>query len=275
MSICMEEVGRGNLSISENFIDNIKISNNEMSILINGFTNMVSSLKQLLKDSHEVTDIVEENASILQRVASSTSQSAREVALAVESVAKGAEDQNKQNQESVVLLNDLSNDINNVNTAINKIRDISQATMKMSQDTKESLDTLSDSTNSTIDSATNIYTYVKSLGDEASNISNILNLVKSVNDQTNLLALNAAIEAARNGKYGRGFAVVADEVRNLSYQTQNAINTIANTVKAIHEKKEFAMKEVEKSMEKFNNQLPIVNQTTETFNQIFSEMESE
>ncbi|NLM13308.1 MAG: methyl-accepting chemotaxis protein [Epulopiscium sp.] len=274
MSQYMEEVGHGNLNIADHFIDKVKISNHEMSILVNGFTNMVSSLKQLLKNSHEVTDIVEKNASELQKVASFTSQSAKEVALAVENVAKGAEEQNIQTQESVVLLNDLSNEINNVHAAIHKIRDISQATMKMSQDTKESLDILTDNTNSTIDSANNIYTYVKSLGDEASNISNILNLVKSVNDQTNLLALNAAIEAARAGKYGKGFAVVADEVRNLSYQTQNAINTIADMVKAIHEKKECAMQEVEKSMTKFNNQIPIVHQTTETFNQIFVKMEN-
>ncbi|NLK97997.1 methyl-accepting chemotaxis protein [Defluviitalea saccharophila] len=274
MSQYMEEVGRGNLNVVDQFEKKVTISNQEMATLVNGFTNMVSSLRQLLKNSHEVTDIVEENASVLQKVASSTSQSAREVALAVESLAKGAEEQSMQTQGSVLLLNDLSNDINNVHSAIYKIRDISQATMKMSQDTKESLDILSDNTNSTINSANNIYTYVKSLGDEASNISNILNLVKSVNDQTNLLALNAAIEAARAGKYGKGFAVVADEVRNLSYQTQNAINTIAETVKAIHEKKEFAMQEVEKSMTKFNSQIPIVNQTNETFNQIFVKMEN-
>jgi len=270
----MEEVGLGHLNIADQFMEQVKISTHEMSLLVNGFTNMVSSLKQLLKNSHEVTEIVEENASMLQKVAFSTSQSAKEIALAVESVAKGAEEQNIQTQSSVLLLNDLSDDINTVNTAIYKIQDISQTTMKMSQDTKESLEILTDNTKSTINSANNIYTYVKSLGDEASNISKILDLVKSVNDQTNLLALNAAIEAARAGKYGKGFAVVAEEVRNLSDQTQNAINTIANTINAIHEKKEYAMREVEKSMEKFSSQIPIVNQTTKTFDQIFAKMES-
>ncbi|MBZ4667397.1 MAG: methyl-accepting chemotaxis sensory transducer [Defluviitaleaceae bacterium] len=270
----MEEVGLGHLNIADQFMEQVKISTHEMSLLVNGFTNMVSSLKQLLKNFHEVTEIVEENASMLQKVAFSTSQSAKEIALAVESVAKGAEEQNIQTQSSVLLLNDLSDDINTVNTAIYKIQDISQTTMKMSQDTKESLEILTDNTKSTINSANNIYTYVKSLGDEASNISKILDLVKSVNDQTNLLALNAAIEAARAGKYGKGFAVVAEEVRNLSDQTQNAINTIANTINAIHEKKEYAMREVEKSMEKFSSQIPIVNQTTKTFDQIFAKMES-
>ncbi|MDF2612467.1 MAG: methyl-accepting chemotaxis sensory transducer [Clostridia bacterium] len=274
MSSGMQEVERGQLSVALDLLGKVKISNKEMSLLVNGFTNMASSLKELLKDSREVTSSVEANTSTLQKVAAYTSASAKDVSLAVENVAKGAGEQSAQIRQSLGLLSELSDDITYVNTAIVKIRNISKLTMKMSQNTKESLAVLSDSANSTINNAANIYASVKSLGDEASNISNILSIVRSVNEQTNLLALNAAIEAARAGQYGKGFAVVADEVRKLSYQTQEAIDTIANTVTAIHQKKEFTIKEVEKSMTAFNSQLPIVNETTTIFNQIFAEMEN-
>ncbi len=74
---------------------------------------------------------------------------------------------------------------------------------------------------------------VAGLASAAEQIGSIVAVIRSIADQTNLLALNATIEAARAGEAGRGFAVVAAEVKELSAQTANATDAIAEQIHAI------------------------------------------
>lgn len=74
---------------------------------------------------------------------------------------------------------------------------------------------------------------MRTLGEKAQAIGDIIRVINDIADQTNLLALNAAIEAARAGDAGRGFAVVADEVRKLAEKTMLATKEVGEAIGAI------------------------------------------
>jgi len=98
------------------------------------------------------------------------------------------------------------------------------------------------------------------LGNAASSIGKVVDVIEKIASQTNLLALNATIEAASAGEAGKGFAVVANEVKDLARQTGEATRQINLQVKEMQQQTQSSVH----SMGKISGRIVEINAISQT-----------
>ncbi len=109
---------------------------------------------------------------------------------------------------------------------------------------------------------------VAALGEKASQIGPILDMMNDLASQGNLLALNAAIEAARAGEMGRGFAVVADQVRALAEQSAEAAQRIAELKNELHNEVDQAARAVQEGSTEAVRSTAIISRAGDAFHHV-------
>lgn len=271
MSRLMREVEEGNLDIEIN-MEEVKTYSFEVDLLAKGFGHMLQHLKRIIENAKEVTNGVKQNTMQLEKVATHTASSARDVEQAIEGLAIGAQEQRNEIEATLENVQFLADYINEVTYQIKEIEKVSKQSMARSIESKSGVELLWSQTQGTLVMNQNIQEQVNRLGEKANNISNITKQINMINRQTNLLALNASIEATNAGQYGLGFVAVAQEVKNLSTQIQSATLCISEAVKEIQEERQATLKELNKAMNVFNKQVPVVEATQHSFETINEQM---
>lgn len=170
----------------------------ELSIIVSETQKVVEALTDEVGTASEGTETQLHYSTETAAAMGQMTAAVMEVAKSASSAADSAEEARKNAEQGAVIVAD----------TINAIEEVNKNATEMAKSMNE-------------------------LGQQAGNISHVMNVITDIADQTNLLALNAAIEAARAGEAGRGFAVVADEVRKLAEKTMTATKEVEDVIKGI------------------------------------------
>jgi methyl-accepting chemotaxis protein len=115
-------------------------------------------------------------------------------------------------------------------------------------------------------------TKMERLGMRLKNITELIDLIRTIARQTNLLALNASIVAAKAGEKGREFNVIADAIRKLSNQTADSVGKIVTEIGEIHEDAGQVAAALDQSSEQVNQGSAQIHRTGRQFGEIARRM---
>ncbi len=180
-----KQVAQGNLMVE------LK-KRSEQDDLMDSLANMVSKLKEIVREVQAAADGVATGGQQLSATAQSLSQGATEQAASAEEISSSMEEMSssiKQNADNSSQTEKIAN--KSAGDAREGGKAVEQTVVAMKE------------------------------------IATKISIIEEIARQTNLLALNAAIEAARAGEHGKGFAVVASEVRKLAERSQAAAGEIS------------------------------------------------
>ena len=201
-------------------------SKDEVGHLAESFNNMLTNLKDIIRQLQEKSQHVASSAAELSTSAENVSAAVSETASSIGEVASTVEQ---------------------VTVNTQRIADASTQAAVYAKEGKEDLEKAIAQMDAIQETSFASSKVVSGLSESAVKITQIVELITSIADQTNLLALNAAIESARAGEHGRGFAVVAEEVRKLAEQSAGAAKEIYSLITSIQHESQDAVESMRQS----------------------------
>lgn len=245
----------------------------ELEDLGNGFNSMMATLKDLVEDVGETSQIMKTTSEATSQSSAGVTQAIEDVSRTVEHIAEGAVKQANDTNDVVRGANALSEEINNVSVASDTIDRLSNEVEEVSKDGLTEIRLLMSKATQSREASNQLSQVINEMDVSTGEIGTIIVAIEEISNQTNLLALNASIEAARAGESGRGFSVVADEIKKLAEQSGESANQIKALIENIREKSELAVESMKITNSSIEEQEDVVNNTESIFNNIMSSIE--
>lgn len=173
-----------------------------------------------------ITDELSDYSKKFAKAAGEMDDTAGEITGVVDQLAITATSQAEETESAAGILHDNMRSLNGIVEQENESKEKLELTVESLNESYQDLNSICGNLNDMLKGFMKVRENSAELQEMAKSVTTIVDTVEAISTQTNLLALNASIEAARAGESGRGFAVVAEEIRQLSEQTQDAVNSI-------------------------------------------------
>lgn len=253
--------------------DMFKFANNKKEIISNDVEPTSGQVNKSKSYDNEISLLKHNQNSIVNRLDSKI----EEASFAAENLISLTNNISQNVEVQMESIEKVINEINNYSALAEEVFASTENSKQIADQTVEIAKGGSEAVNNSIQAMKDIEEavegskqVVKELSIKASNINQMLAIIKDIANHTNLLSLNASIEAARAGDAGRGFAVVAQEVKNLAQRSAESAGKIAQTIEEINVCIEDTINAMSKSMSKVVEGTQIANNTVEVFNNIIN-----
>ena len=246
------------VSINATNIDSVKEVptdlSNEFMYNVYLINSIITTLKNILKSSEDISTRVIESSNELSVVSKETSVTSLEQTAGIKELLAAME-------ESGAL----------ARTVSDKTSEVSLVASKTNVDIGDGFDILRNNLNklAEIKAATeSTCEEITSLGNKITGISDIAGIINSIADQTNIIAFNAELEASGAGDAGKNFYLVANEIRRLTNNTIDSTKEIRNRIIEIQQSSKLLSETSRNAITKISEGNDIALKLNENFNML-------
>ncbi len=262
----------------------------EIRDVADAYNKLVQGFRDMVVKIQDTAGQVGASASLLHTTTEEIRQATHQTSSIMEQVAAGVESQLQDTEETTTTVTDMAEGMKHIAMTAQEVSGLASTANRLAADGEQAIVQTLNQMKGIRTSVDQSAQSVRHLGERASSIGVMGQVIIEIAEQTSLLAMNASIEAARAGEHGRGFAVVAAEVRKLADQASNSsieirqfvqqlqqdIYELANVMERstrevsegmdVAQGAERAFKDIERAIEELNGQMYGVTVATEEMN---------